>query len=322
MKLFPRWWQPAVLGLATALLFVPAAQAEAPQQKTQVPGYYRHMVGGFEVTALYDGQIELDTKILKQTPTEQIQRLLADMFRNNPTPTAVNTFLVNTGSQLVLIDTGAGRMFGNSLGNVVANLRAAGYAPEQVDAVLLTHLHGDHVGGAVDAEGKAVFPNAQLFVAKKEADYWLSQETMAKAPQEVQGFFKMAQNAVAPYVASGKLKTFEGEQELLPGIRPVNTRGHTPGHTSYLFESGGRSLLVWGDIVHNAYVQFPRPDTTIEFDIDQKAAAATRKRLFENAARQKLTVTGMHLPFPGIGNVRSEGKAGYRWVPIDYGPVR
>ncbi|WKB52522.1 MBL fold metallo-hydrolase [Eleftheria terrae] len=322
MSTFTRWLRRGALGLACALTFLPAAHAEAPQQKTQVPGYYRHMVGSFEVTALYDGQIELDTKILKNTPPEQIQRLLAQMFRNNPTPTAVNTYLVNTGSRLVLVDSGAGRMFGNTLGNVVSSLRAAGYAPEQVDAVLLTHLHGDHVGGVIDAEGKAVFANADLFVAKKEADYWLNPETAAKAPKEVQGFFKMAQSAVAPYVAAGRFKTFEGEQELMPGVRPQATHGHTPGHTSYRFESGGQQLLVWGDIVHNAFVQFPRPETTIEFDIDQKAASATRKRLFEEAARGRLLVTGMHLPFPGIGNVRAEGKGSYRWVPIDYGPVR
>ena len=133
---------------------VPAVHAEAPQVRTQVPGYQRHMVGQFEVTALYDGRIQLDSKLLKNATPKEISQLLARSFRSSPTPTAVIAFLVNTGKQLVLVDAGAAQLFGPSLGQVHANLKAAGYQPEQVDAVLLTHLHGDHVGGLRTAEGQ------------------------------------------------------------------------------------------------------------------------------------------------------------------------
>lgn len=310
-----------VLG-AACLGFVASTQAAAPAQKTQVPGYYRHPVGEFEVTALYDGQIELDTKILKNASPTQIQRELARLFRSNPTPTAVNSYLVNTGSQLVLVDTGAAQLFGPTLGNVLANLKASGYSPEQVDVVLLTHLHADHVGGVLGPDGQPAFPNATVYVAKAEADFWLSKEVMAKAPKEAQGFFTMAQNSVTPVAAAGKFKTFDGELDVVPGIKAVATAGHTAGHTSYLLSSKGQQLLILGDIVHNFAVQFARPEVAIEFDSDPKAAVLTRKRLFAQAAKDKLQISAAHLPFPGIGNVRADGQGRYTYVPIDYAPIK
>ncbi|HWP18252.1 MAG TPA: MBL fold metallo-hydrolase [Burkholderiaceae bacterium] len=322
MSRLSNWWRAGVLALATAG-FVPMACAEAPQVKTQVPGYYRHMVGGFELTALYDGQIELDAAILKNTPPQEVHKLLAYAFRKSPMATAVNTYLVNTGRQLVLIDTGAGKAFGPGLGQVLANLQAAGYQPDQVDAVLLTHLHGDHVAGLLDADGRPAFPKATLYYAKKDADFWLNPEIAAKAPEEARGFFKIAQDMLAPYIAAGRTQTFDGtDVEILPGIRALATPGHTPGHTSFLLESAGERLLVWGDIVHNVYVQLARPETTIEFDIDQKQAAATRKRVLDLAARERLMVSGMHLPFPGIGQIRADRRGRYSWVPVDFAPVR
>lgn len=319
--LLSRWACTLMLGAAT-LGFVAPAQAAAPLQKTQVPGYYRHQVGDFEVTALYDGQIELDTKILKNASPAQIQRELARLFRNNPTPTAVNAYLVNTGAQLVLVDTGAAKLFGPTLGNVLVNLKASGYNPEQVDVVLLTHLHADHVGGVLGPDGQPAFPHATVYVAKAEAEFWLSKEIMAKAPKDAQGFFAMAQNSIAPVAAAGKLKTFAGEQEVVPGIKALNTAGHTAGHTSYLLSSKGQQLLILGDIVHNFAVQFAKPEVAIEFDSDPKAAVATRKRLFAWAAKDKLQISAAHLPFPGIGNVRADGAGHYTYLPIDFAPLK
>jgi glyoxylase-like metal-dependent hydrolase (beta-lactamase superfamily II) len=309
------------IAMFTGLAAPMAAQAEAPQQRTQVPGYYRQMVGAFEVTSLYDGQIMLDAKLLKNTTPQQVQTLLAQMFRANPTPTAVIAYLVNTGDKLVLVDAGAAKLFGPTLGEVLANLKAAGYQPAQVDAVLLTHMHGDHVGGLVSPDGQPAFPNAKVYAAKADADFWLSAEVMAKAPDAAKPFFKMAQDATAPYVKAGRLQTFEGGDEILPGIKPVAEHGHTPGHTGYLFESKGQKLLVWGDLVHNAAVQFPQPKVTIEFDTDQKQALATRLKVFGMTAKERLLVAGMHLPFPGIGHVRADGKGRFSWVPVDFAPI-
>jgi glyoxylase-like metal-dependent hydrolase (beta-lactamase superfamily II) len=297
------------------------ALAEAPQIKTQVPGYYRQALGDFDVTALYDGEIKLDTKLLQNASPKQIQALLAQMFRGNPTPTAVVAYLVNTGGQLVLVDTGAAKLFGPTLGNVLSNLKASGYEPSQVDTILLTHLHGDHVGGLLTPDGQVAFPKATVYVPKADADFWLSAEAMAKAPDAAKGFFKMAQDSTAPYVKAGRLKTFEGTAELQPGVAPVMEHGHTPGHTGYLFSSKGKKLLVWGDVVHNAAVQFPQPKVTIEFDSDPAKALATRLSLFKWTAKDVLLVAGAHLPFPGIGHVRADGHGRYSWVPVDFAPM-
>lgn len=318
-----RWLAPlAPLAFSLLTLAAAVAHAEAPQALTQVPGYYRHVLGGFEVTALYDGQINLDTKLLKHATPAQIRKALDKMYRNDPTATSVNAYLVNTGGKLVMVDTGAAKVFGPTLGSVAANLKAAGYEPSQVDAIVITHLHGDHVGGLLTPEGQIIFPKATVYVDKAEADYWLSPENLAKAPEGMKMFFQAAQTATAPYVKEGRFKTFEGEAELLPGLKPVNQHGHTPGHSGYLFESKGQKLLVWGDVVHNGAVQFPDPKVTIDFDSDQPKAQAVRLKLMDWAAKDRsLLVAAAHLPFPGLGHIRSEGKGSYAWVPVDFAPV-
>ncbi|SOZ17606.1 putative metallo-beta-lactamase; putative exported protein [Cupriavidus taiwanensis] len=303
-----------------------SAQTATPpaQQKTQVPGYYRMMIGQLEVTALYDGYIDLDPKLFKYTSAREVQSLLARMFVAS-TPgmqTAVNAYLIHTGSRLVLVDTGAAGCFGPTLGRIGENLRAAGYAPEQVDTVLLTHLHGDHACGLA-TDGKAAFPNATVYVDKADLDYWLSDANAAAAPKEAQGLFAMARAAIAPYQAAQRLRTFNGGagSELVPGVRVVPANGHTPGHSGYLFTSGNDSLLLWGDIVHNHALQLRRPQVAIEFDVDSHQAVITRKRILEQAARGRLWVGGAHMPFPGLGHVRRD-TAGYTWVPAEYGPIR
>lgn len=309
----------ARLLLAVLFLFVAGfAAAEAPPQKTQAPGYYRLMLGDFEITALYDGATALDETTLKNISVRDRQRLLARQFIQGPKiQTAVNAYLVNTGSKLILIDAGAAGLFGPSLGRVVDNLQAAGYRPEQVDTVLLTHLHGDHVNGLVSPDGGRVFANAEVWSAQADNDFWLSETVAAKAPAESQAFFKMPRDAAAPYLAAGKWKTFSSDRELLPGVASIDTRGHTPGHASYLITSGGERLLVLGDLVHNHAVQFVRPEVSFEFDSDPQQAVQSRKRVFDRAAKEKLMVAGMHLPFPGIGHVRKD-KRGYAWVPAEF----
>jgi len=308
---------------ATSLLLAPQAQAEAPQVKTQVPGYYRLMVGKAEVTALFDGAIELDSALLKNATPNEIQHLLARLFTNYPKmQTGVNAFLINTGNTLVLVDTGAAKLFGPNLGQIAANLKAAGYSPEQVDAVLITHLHADHFGGLVGADGKPAFAKAKILVPQADADYWLSVDSAAQAPEGKQGFFKLARDVAAPLIAAGQWKTFKPGDELVPGFKAVPTPGHTPGHTAYRLESEGQQLLLWGDLVHSTAVQFAKPDVTIEFDTDQKQAAASRRKVFAQTAAERTLIAGAHLPFPGLGHVRAEGKGIYSWVPVQYGPVK
>lgn len=315
----------AATGATLLPLAADVAHAAPPaQQKTQVPGFYRMMIGKMEVTALYDGFIDVDPKLLKYTSAREVQSLLARMFVAS-TPgmqTAVNAFLIHTGTNLVLVDTGAASCFGPTLGGILGNLRAAGYTPEQVDAVLLTHLHGDHACGLI-ADGKPAFPNATVYADKADADYWLSESVAAAAPESAQAFFKMARDAVAPYQAANRFQTFNAAAgaEPLPGVRAVPSRGHTPGHTGFLFTSGNENLLLWGDIVHSHATQFRRPNIAIEFDVDSHQAVLTRQRVLADAAKRKLWVGGAHLPFPGLGHVRRD-QVGYTWVPVEFGPIR
>ncbi|MCY1338305.1 Metallo-beta-lactamase superfamily protein [compost metagenome] len=309
--------------LALALPLTTALAAPVAKQQTQVPGYYRMAVGDLEITALYDGYVDLGTNLLKGASAEDIQGLLARMFieSSKGVQTAVNAYLVNTGKHLVLVDSGSSKCFGPTLGGILGNLKAAGYQPEQVDSVLLTHLHPDHACGLLDANGKPAFANATVFVSQDEAGYWLNPDVAAKAPADSKQFFDMAQNAVAPYKAAGKLKTFAAGDALVEGVSAAPSPGHTPGHSGYLFSSKGQNLLVWGDVMHSHATQFANPEIAVEFDVDSPRAIASRKQVFADAARDKLWVAGAHLPFPGLGHVRSEGK-GYAWVPAEYGPIR
>jgi len=225
-------------------------------------------------------------------------------------------FLVNTGTQLILVDAGAGTWWGGgALGRLVGSLRSAGYTPEEIDIVLLTHFHSDHVGGLTTQDGRRVFPNAEVYVAKAESSFWLSREMAAKAPKDVQPFFESARAIASPYIAASKWHTFSGSEPIVDGMQIVPLPGHTPGHTGYEFSSKGQKVLFWGDVVHAQRVQLPHPEVTAVFDIDQTAAAATRNQLLAELAREDVLIAGPHMPFPALGRLRKEG-SGYSWVPV------
>ena len=310
----------ATLASVPAFVSLPA-YAEAPMAKSAAPGYYRVMLGDFEVTALSDGVVALPVdKLLTNTKPEKTLKALQKHHLSTPTATSVNGYLINTGSKLVLIDTGAATLFGPTLGRLANSLKAAGYSPEQVDEVYITHMHGDHVGGLMNGDQLA-FPNAIVRADQHDADFWLSQANMDKAPAEAKGGFQGAMASINPYVKAGKFKTFNGDTELVPGVKAVAARGHTPGHSVYLVESKGQKLMLWGDLMHVAAVQFENPTVTISFDSDSKAAMAQRLKAYADAAKQGYMVGATHLSFPGLGYVRSEGK-GYAWVPVNYVPVK
>src|SRR5437660_315616 len=294
-----------------------AALAAAPQQHDQAPGFYRLKVGDLEVTALYDGTGVFDPHWLngtKATMDGVVEALHEDPHMLDVVDTG---FLVNTGKQLILVDAGAGTWWGGgALGRLEGSLRSAGYTPEEVDIVLLTHLHSDHVGGLTTQDGKRVFPNADVYVAKAESDFWLSPEIAARAPKDAQPFFQSAQAIAAPYIKAGKWHTFSGSEPIVDGMELVPLPGHTPGHTGYEFSSKGQKILFWGDIVHAQRVQLQHPEVTAIFDIDQTAAAETRHQLLSKLAREDVLIATPHTSlFPALGRLRMEG-SGYSWAPV------
>jgi glyoxylase-like metal-dependent hydrolase (beta-lactamase superfamily II) len=292
------------------------ALAAAPQHHDQVPGFYRTKVGDFEVTALYDGAAQFDVNWL--TAKKVTMSGVAKALHQNPHLLDVNDagFLVNTGKEVILVDAGAGTWFGGGgLGRLVTSLHGAGYSPEQVDRVLVTHLHSDHIGGLTTQDGKRVFPNAEIWVAKAESDFWLSPEIAAKAPKDVQPFFQAAQAISAPYIKAGKWHTFSDSDSLGDGIRVISLHGHTPGHTGYEFSSQGQNILFWGDTIHEQLVQLSHADITVVFDIDHAGAVGTRTQAFPALASGATLIAGPHMPFPGIGRLRKEAN-GYVWAPV------
>ncbi|WP_049622175.1 MBL fold metallo-hydrolase [Frateuria defendens] len=302
----------AVMGAAAPV--VSAASPEAVAGPADA-GFYRMKLGAFTVVALSDGGFDLPTdKLLVEDRPGQVQKLLGQAGLPTAVPSSVNGYLVDTGSKRVLIDAGSGALLGPSLGKLLAHLRAAGYAPEQIDEVLLTHLHPDHVGGLV-ANGQAAFPKAIIRADRREAKFWLDKSNLGKVDASVQGAFDGAAASLKPYLDRGRFKPFAAGERIEPGISALNLDGHTPGHTEFRVESQGRTLLVWGDVVHVAAVQFADPKVTIHFDSAPREAEAHREQAFRDAAQKGYLVAAAHIAFPGIGHVKREG-AGYAWQPV------
>ncbi len=267
------------------------------------------------------------TRVLPTATTEQIKKGLSENALADPVGVSYNAFLINTGEELVLIDTGTGGKLSNEpefhgAGHLIANVRAAGYSPEQIDAILITHRGQDHVGGLTVANQRA-FPNAIVWAPKSEFDIFLdparTSAVLAEAhnDEKVRAWLEFTRQLFEPYIKAGKFRSFEQDQRLMPGIRSLATHGHTPGHTSYVVESRGRTLIVMGDLVLMGALQFRYPSLGSSFDADAEAAAVQRQRILEMAVEKDCWLAGAHLSFPGIGHVRATSD-GYIWIPISY----
>ncbi|TCB38184.1 MBL fold metallo-hydrolase [Acinetobacter sp. ANC 4910] len=300
-----------------------ATSPPAPiQQQKQIAGYYQYQAGDVQITALLDGTNFMSPKLFQNLPEKEVHAILkkyaADQAKG--VQTSINAFLVNTGNSLVLVDSGAASCFGTHLGSVLNNLKASGYQPEQVDTILLTHLHPDHVCG-ISQNGVANFPNATVYVSNDEANYWLNPKQIDKIPKDKQagyvGTVEKIKQAIAPYQAKQRFKTYTLGDEI-QGFKVMNTAGHTPGHFSYALKTKDETVVFIGDIVHSHTVQFDKPETAIDYDIDPKKAVQTRLKQFAAYAKDGQTIAAPHLPFPGIGHIYSADGKSYQWIPVHF----
>ena len=301
------------------VIAVSGALAQTPMSKSGTPGWYRMHLGTFEVTALSDGTLDLPVdKVFTKVDPGRIRSLLSRSYLSNNVSITVNAFLVNTGTRLVLIDTGTGtsQMFGSTLGNLLSNLQASGYSAEQVEEIYVTHMHTDHIGGLM-RDGQPSFPNATIRANAREADHYLSKSRMDAAPADEREDYESAMSIFKPYIASKKFKPFNGKTELIPGVRAMPAPGHTPGHTIYVIESNGERMLIWGDLMHVAALQFPLPSATFPTEWSAKQSAQQRRTVFADVANHGYYAAAAHVAFPGIGKLRATGD-GYTWVPINY----
>ncbi len=309
---------PAILILTGWSNTLPA-QTPAPQPSISIQNTasYTFMVGNVKVTALSDGTVPQDLHtLLRGTTDAATDHLLSRGYVTNPLETSLNVFLLRVGERLVLVDVGAGQQFGPGFGGrLVQSLASEHVTPDQITDVLISHAHPDHAGGLVH-DGQIVFKNATVHIGKPDLDFFLDRSNAEKAHYDVQ-YFDKAEAILKPYVEAGKLQPFSGSTEILPGLTGTVHPGHTPGSAFYTLQSQGQELVFLGDIVHAATVQFPHPEITIVYDVDQKRAAQTRQETFAQFARERTLVAAPHLPFPGVGHIRTSGD-GYDWVPVEY----
>jgi len=299
---------------AFGLLGRSEAFAKTPMVNAAAPAVYRFKLGAFEATVISDGPLSIGpakADLFQGVTQETIDRTLDDNFLSPANVTLEqNTLLINTGDKLVLFDTGVGpgEAFGKSTGRLIANLSAAGVAPADIDAVVITHAHPDHCWG-LGAGAAFHFPNAQIYLSQADLDFWTDE---AKSSLPFIGDFIAPTRAVLLPLRDRMVFVKDG-QEILPGIQAMATPGHTVGHTSYVITSQGQTLFNTADIAHHSLLVMQNPRTKFGFDTDPEQGAATRIRAFDMVAAQKMMIVAYHFPWPGIGHVVKQGE-GYRYI--------
>lgn len=264
-------------------------------------------VGDFTITAISDGYLTASLDFLSNINPSEASRMQSDAGQKEPSAVHINCYVVRGAGRTILIDAGAGgiKQWG---GQLRTNLSLAGVEPSEIDTILLTHAHPDHVGGLVDTAGHISFPNAELLAHEQEVKFWQDDGNLSRASERARGNFLIARQVFDGY--RDRLRTFN-EGEVLPGIRAMPLPGHTDGHSGYLLESHDQGLLVWGDIVHFPHIQVKRPDVSIAFDQDPSLAAVTRSRLLDMASSEGLLIAGMHLGELGFARIkRTSGSYG------------
>jgi glyoxylase-like metal-dependent hydrolase (beta-lactamase superfamily II) len=304
----------------------PSARAAMPMQGRQNSGWYRYKVGDYEVTVVTDGAntFPLPDKFVVNASKDEVSAQLAKEHLDPANLTVPFTpIVVNTGAKLVLIDTGfgapAGAKPGASTGQMTANLKAAGIEPRDIDLVIISHFHPDHVNGLLDADNKLAFANSEVVVPSVEWKFWMDDGEMSRASGErMQGLFK---NNRRVFDALGrKVGQYDWDKEVIPGLIAVGTPGHTPGHTSYVLSSGNGKVFIQSDVTNVPFLFVSHPGWHAGYDQDGNLAETTRRKTYDMVVAEKLMVQGFHYPFPGLGHLEKSGD-GYRLIPAPWNPV-
>ncbi|HYF07430.1 MAG TPA: MBL fold metallo-hydrolase [Acetobacteraceae bacterium] len=307
-------------GAAAATLLPGAALAAPPPQQTaRNPGFHRIRVGDIEVVALLDGGMqgpaENMPRFFPDSTPEELNRLRERAwFLESGSHQPVGAYLINNGRNLFMVDCGGHASFIPTTGNTLNALRASGYTPEQVDTVLLTHIHPEHALGLSYDGTTRNFPNAEVVVTAVDHAFWTDPAQESRVPQG-QRFIEAARRAIRPY--DGRIRTFDlnREVEVIPGVFSVPAPGHTPGHVSFRMTSQNQTLLIWGDIAHQTLIQLARPRWRVGVDVDAAMGVEARLRHLDMLAAERILVGGVHVPWPGFGRVVRDGTESYVWVP-------
>ncbi|HXZ21305.1 MAG TPA: MBL fold metallo-hydrolase [Pseudolabrys sp.] len=311
----------AAAALAPAIS-IPPAHASAPPAGKQAAGFYRYKVGTYECTSINDGSRTFpmpDTFVKNVAKDQALAAAEAAYMPKGMVTVPFNPQVINTGSKLVLIDTGYGPGIAPSVGLLPAGMTAAGIDPNAIDIVILSHLHPDHINGVKTADGKVAFPNAEIMVPAQDWAYWMSDDNMSKASDGMMKAYFANTRKILSDIA-GKVTKYEWGKEVASGITALATPGHTPGHTSFAVASGSSKVLIQSDVTNIPELFLRNPDWHVMFDIEPEKAQQTRHKFYDMAAAEKALIVGFHFQFPSMGYVETAG-AGYRLIPIAWNPV-
>ncbi len=306
---------------AGAAAFPLPGTAAVPAPKIQGPGVYRHNLGSYQITALFDGvwYLPIDDKFVRNASGSEVNQALAAAFLPpSILPISFTALMVNTGTKLVLIDTGTAGQVTDTAGSLLDNIRVAGVDPKAIDTILISHFHPDHIDGLKTKDGGKVFPNAEILVPEPEWAFWMDDAKMGPAEGAVKRYFLNARRIFSDIAR--EVRRFNPGDEVAPGIVSVPAYGHTPGHTAFAIHSGNQSMLAMSDTVRNPYLFARHPDWQPTFDMDGPQAVLARRQMLDRVVADRMLVEAYHFPFPACGHMVKTA-TGYELVPVEWQPL-